>query len=145
MPQLTSPIRMTLVLLGLVSGINLQAQKADAIIGTYLIDEGDSKVEIFQSSNGISGKVVWLEKEENSDIQVLDDRNEDASLRTRRVMGLVVFQGLKFKNGKWSGHIYSPRKGKSFDATFVVNQGTGDLSLKIKVYFLAISRYWTKV
>ena len=136
---------MTLFLLGLMSGINLQAQKADEIFGTYLIDEGDSKVEIFQSTNGISGKVVWLEKEENSDIQVLDDRNEDASLRTRRIMGLVVFEGLKFKNGKWSGHIYSPRKGKSYDATFVVNQGTGDLSLKIKVYFLTFSRHWTKV
>jgi len=125
-------------------GIDLKAQDADAIIGTYLIDEGDSKVEIFRSSNGISGKVVWLKKEESGDALIFDDKNDDASLRARRVMGLVVFEGLQYKNGKWSGNIYSPRKGKSYDASFAMNDDSGDLNLKIKVYFLTISRYWTK-
>ncbi len=43
----------------------ITSQSVDDIIGIYLIDEGDSKVEIFESEKGISGKVAWLEKEEN--------------------------------------------------------------------------------
>lgn len=137
-------MRIAILLVCLTACVDMAAQNADAIIGTYLIDEGDSKVEIYRSSNGISGKVVWLEKEENSTITALDDLNEDVSLRARRLIGLVVFEGLKYKNGKWSGIIYSPRKGKSFDATFAINESSGDLNLKIKVFFLTVKRYWTR-
>jgi|GEM_PF-1527479 len=145
MSILIPQFRLLIFLLCITSGINIMAQDADAIVGTYLIDEGDSKVEIYRSSEGISGKVVWLEEEENRDDPVLDDRNEIESLRTRRVMGLVVFEGLTYKNGKWSGNIYSPRKGKFYDATFAINQNSGVLSLKIKVAFLTFNRYWSRV
>jgi uncharacterized protein (DUF2147 family) len=138
-------MRIVIFLLCFASGIKAVAQEADAIVGVYLIDEGDSKVEIYQSSNGISGKVVWLAKEERGHGPVLDDKNEISSLRTRRVMGLVVFEGLNYKNGKWSGNIYSPRKGRFYDATFALNQATGELSLRIKVAFLTFSRYWSRV
>jgi len=133
------------VLLCLVASINMLAQDADAIIGTYLIDEGDSKVEIYRSSNEISGKVVWLEQEDNGGTAVLDNENEIASLRTRRVMGLIVFKGLVYKDGTWSGTIYSPRKGRFYDAKFAINKDTGGLNLKIKVAFLTFSRFWSRV
>ncbi len=124
--------------------LNATSQNAEAIYGTYLIDEGDSKVEIYQSANGISGKVVWLKKEANGEGPVFDIENSDASLRSRPILGLVVFEGLMYKNGKWYGNIYSPRKGRFVDAAFAINKETGGLDVKIKVAFLTFSRYWAR-
>ncbi len=57
----------------------------------------------------------------NVDDQKTDDKNPDASKKSRPIIGLVIMQDAK-KTGanKWSGTLYNRADGKSYSGTLTV-------------------------
>ena len=97
------------------------SQGEDALLGIWLEEEGQSKIEIYpvKTEDGIKfeGKIIWLEEErrENGEIK-LDRENPDPKLREQTILGLVIMRNLEFKRpGQWSGgSIYDARSGKTY-------------------------------
>ncbi len=125
------------------------ATPQDAIVGTWLTDDGASKVDVSatKSADGSSvytGKVTWL-KEPTRDGQPLRDANNaDTGLRQRPILGIEILSGFKATAGGWSGGtVYSPRAGKSFPADLSIAPD-GRLQLKVKAGIVSKTDYWTR-
>lgn len=121
----------------------------DAILGSWLTDDGASKVEVTaaKAADGSSvyeGKVVWLKEPQRDGQPLRDANNADPAQRNRPVLGLVVLSGFKAAGGGWSGGtVYSPRAGKSYPAE-LAKAADGRLELKVKAGLLTKTDYWTR-
>ena len=107
-----------LVLMGVFSlsffQSNAQSVKADDIIGVWLNEDKDAHIEIFKEGDKYFGKIIWLLHpfEDNSTTEPnLDDKNQDESLRSRPVMGLLLLTDFVFDgDDEWeNGKIYDPK------------------------------------
>ena len=142
------PIIITMILLMPV--IALQGQ-ADSIIGVWLTEDEDSKVEVYKNQDGtFGGKVVWLEEPLNDNGQPkVDDQNPDASMHTTPIIGLEILKGFTYNASKeeWAGGtIYDPKNGRTYSA-YLRLDGENTLRMRGFVYgmrFLGRSSYWTR-
>lgn len=128
----------------------LAASAPDTLIGTWLTDDGDSRVEIAASkaadgSTVFSGKVVWLKAPTRDGRPLRDANNADASLRGRPIMGLEIVSGFRADgNGGWTGGtVYSPRAGKRFPAEASLG-ADGRLQIKVKAGLVTRTVTWTR-
>ena len=121
----------------------------DAIVGSWLTDDGASKVEVTAAkaadgSTVYNGKVVWLKEPLRDGQPVRDANNADAAQRSRPILGLVVLSSFKAGGDGWSGGtVYSPRAGKAFPADLAIT-ADGRLELKVKAGLLTKTDYWTR-
>jgi uncharacterized protein (DUF2147 family) len=126
------------------------AAPPDAILGTWLTDDGASKAEVTagkaaDGSTVYEGKLSWLKEPMRDGKPLRDPNNSDAVLRERPILGLSILSGFKATaDGAWSGGtVYSPRAGKSFPADLSL-QPDGRLQLKVKTGMLSRTDYWTR-
>lgn len=134
-----------LLLVGLIATLVTPAFSQEEIEGIWLAAEGNTKVEIYKKDDQhYAGKIVWLKKPTNKKGEPhRDTKNPDKSLRDQTIMGLHLLDNLEYKNGKWFGTIYSPKRGKTLDAVVELNQSD---ALDISITYLSFSRSqeWTR-
>ena len=133
-------------LLFIFSGFFLFGQSADAIVGTYLKDDGKSKIEFFKSGDTYSGKIVWLKEPNDANGNPKKDvKNPDKSLRDRPLMGLINITGLKYdKDGKYiDGKAYRPAEGDEVKFRVKVN-ADGSITATGSKYGFSKTETWKK-
>ena len=113
----------------------LFAETSQDILGIWLNEEEDAKIEVFKEDGKIFGKIVWLlnPKDENGDWR-LDEKNPNENLRSRKILGLTVMHNLKWDedNKEWnSGKIYDAREGDTYSLYARLD---GENILKLKGY-----------
>jgi uncharacterized protein (DUF2147 family) len=88
-----------------------QTTKGDAIIGTYLTPKKDGKIQIYKRAGKYFGKVITGDRPNE-----LDTKNPEASLRTRKLIGLEILTNFEFDgDDTWEdGKIYDPNEGKTY-------------------------------
>lgn len=109
--------RLGLLLLVLFSQIRAYASNMDAILGTWMHEDKQSKMLIYKVGKQYFGKVVWLRNPLQNGKPTLDSQNENPSLRSKTIMGLVLMANLVFDETEnyWAnGMVYDPRSGKSY-------------------------------
>lgn len=130
---------------------NLLAQdyKADDILGIWLNEEKDAKIEMYKQNNKYYGKIVWLNEpnEPATGLPKLDDENEEESLRNRPVMGLVLADGFVCEgDGLYEdGDIYDPKNGSTYSC-YMKLESKNQLKVRGYIGFSIIGRttYWTR-
>tara|TARA_B100001093_G_C26410573_1_gene835346 strand:+ start:398 stop:643 length:246 start_codon:yes stop_codon:yes gene_type:complete len=72
------------IIMGFLS-MSLNAQESTDIIGYWLNEEEDAKIEIYQKENIFEGKIIWMAqpKDENGEWK-LDTKNPIENLRNRK-------------------------------------------------------------
>jgi uncharacterized protein (DUF2147 family) len=130
--------------------------KADKIVGYYLTYDDEtgaekSQVQIFKATNGkYYGKIVWLKEPNKNGKPKVDDKNPEAKLQSRPIMGLQILKEFTYNSGdnEWSdGSIYNPSSGKTYNCYMNFESAT---RLKIRGYIgaswmgLGKTAYWTK-
>lgn len=113
---------------------------ADAIVGTWLINDGTAKVEIVDAQGVYNGHVVWLkaplfpadDSQGMAGKPKVDRLNPDPSLRTRPIIGLTMLAGFHYdgSHGWNGGTLYVPSSGKSYPCKLSIGS---DGSLKVAV------------
>jgi len=133
-----------------LTNVGHAATPPDAIVGTWLTEDGASKVEVSarevsDGSNVYAGKVVWLQEPTRAGKPLRDANNENAALRDRPILGLEILSGFKAGSaGAWTGGtLYSPRRGESFPADLSLLPD-GSLELKVKAGFVTKTVRWTR-
>ncbi len=123
---------------------------ADAIVGTWLTEDGASRVEILvergTDGTGVySGKVVWLKEAGLAGKPLLDANNSDATLRGRPIMGIEILSGFRnTADGVWTGGtVYSPRRGRTYPAELTLTP-EGRLDIRVKSGLLTSHQIWTR-
>ena len=125
-----------------------QAQSND-ILGIWLEEKKESKIEIYIKDNSFFGKIIWLKNplDEHGNIK-LDKKNTNESIREKPINGLVIMKDLKYKKkGEWSdGEIYDARSGKTYSLK-VYMQNTNKLELRgyIGHTLFGKTTSWTRV
>ena len=153
--KITITIALLCISMAFAGKVSAQS-KADKIVGYYLTYDDEtgaekSQVQIFKSTNGkYYGKIVWLKEPNKNGKPKVDDKNPDAKLQTRPIMGLEILKGFKFNesDNEWNdGSIYNPASGKTYSC--YINFESAN-KIKIRGYIgaswmgLGKTAYWTK-
>ncbi|MCO4292315.1 DUF2147 domain-containing protein [Solitalea sp. MAHUQ-68] len=123
---------------------------SDAIVGVWLNKDKDAHVQIFKNKNEYFGKIIWLKnpKKENGQDK-LDDKNPEASLRSRQINGLEILKGFKYDadDTVWEdGTIYDPKSGKTYSCKMTLKD-KNNLNVRgfIGVSLIGRTDIWTRV
>ena len=117
----------------------------DTILGVWLTDQKDSKIEVARHGASYAGKIVWLQEPQRDGKPVVDAKNEDASLRSRPILGIEILSGFAYaSDSAWkSGMVYSPRTGKTYPAEIKLGKD-GRLDIKVKDGMFSKHVIWTR-
>lgn len=123
---------------------------ADSILGLWLTEKKDARIQIYKSGGEYDGKIVWLSEPNGPDGQPkLDVNNSDPARRSDPVMGLVMVKDLKYDSGcRWGGGtIYDPKRGKTYDSHGELENGGQLLDLRgyIGISLFGRTTTWTRV
>ncbi|HEX3387335.1 MAG TPA: DUF2147 domain-containing protein [Mucilaginibacter sp.] len=93
------------------------AQKADAILGTWVNKSGEDHILIYKKGNKYFGKLDWIKyPNDETGKPKTDKKNPDEKLRSRPVFGLELLQDFVYDddNVYTNGTIYDPKSGKTY-------------------------------
>jgi len=130
-------------------GLSLASSAAMAAdpAGTWLSEDGGTKVQIANCGGKLCGTVVWLNRptDPSTGKPKTDSLNPDPGKRGRPLLGLQVVHGLT-SNGPdtWSGQIYNADDGKTYQAHVMV---VSTSAMKVEGCVLAVlckGQTWTR-
>ena len=105
---------------------NTQTFKADDVLGVWLNEDKDARVEVVKTGEMYFGKIIWLDEPNEPDTgePKLDDENKDESLQSRPVMGLQLLKDFVFDGeNRWEdGTIYDPKNGSTYKCRITMEQ-----------------------
>jgi len=128
---------------------------SDDILGTWLNQKQDAKIEVFKCGGNYCGKIVWLKtptyptdsKEGTPGTPKIDTKNPDASKRKTPLMNMQIMDGFQFvgdnlwKNGK----IYDPDVGKTYSAkATLISHDELNLRGFVGISLLGRTEKWTR-
>lgn len=128
-----------LLLIGLASFA--QASNENRIIGTWISESRDGKVEIYRQGNLLYGKIVWTKND-----GAKDDKNPDPKKRNQLLLGLVILNNFKEDgNNKWTGGtIYDPETGKTYSCNMKLNGKNLEIRGYVGVSLFGRTSIWTR-
>ena len=116
---------------------DLKAQTdANKIVGEWLNESKDMRVQIFQKNGIYEAKVIWFACDPGFQMSdFTDKKNPNPSLRNRPWLGMQVLENLRFKgNNVWGdGQIYDPNAGQTFKS---ICRLEGDNILAVRGYWM---------
>ncbi|MDK2761498.1 MAG: DUF2147 domain-containing protein [Sphingopyxis sp.] len=120
-----------------------QASAAD-ITGIWATATEGGRVEIYRCGRALCGRVVDAARlRGNPDLR--DVRNSDASLRQRRIKGLVVLKGFTGGPVEWKGGpVYDPETGDGASTGTLKLLANGKLELKGCLAVFCRTKIWTR-
>ena len=123
--------------------------QSDEILGIWLEEEKQSKIEIYKEGNRFFGKIIWLKEPlDESGNEKLDKENPNPSLRKNTINGLKIMKNLKYvKEGEWSnGEIYDARSGKTYSLeVYMKDPNKLDLRGYLGFTLFGKTTSWTRV
>lgn len=122
--------------------ISSYAQKDD-VLGVWLSEAKDGKIEIFKKGDKVFGKIIWLKTPNEPDgSPKVDKHNPEPKLRNAPLQGLTIVKNLTYDDGRWTdGTIYDPKTGKTYDSTIFVEDG--NLQIRGYIGWFYQTRTWT--
>src|SRR5437764_1455722 len=98
--------------------------------GTWLTENGRSRVRIADCGAALCGTIVWLKEPNDPETgkPKTDKQNADAGKRGRPLIGVSIVLGMKpsVTPDKWSGEVYNAEDGKTYSGNITM-QGAAAL------------------
>ncbi|MCB0832663.1 MAG: DUF2147 domain-containing protein [Bacteroidetes bacterium] len=146
----------------MLSGVAF-AGNPDDLLGTWLNEEGTSKIEIYKDNGQFFGKIIWLrdpvytqkdvdDNEGNARVKLgatkVDFKNPDEARRDDKIIGMVILRGFTYDadDEEWSGGmIYDPKKGSDYKAYMqLLSKDRLKLRGYIGISLIGRTTYWTR-
>ena len=129
------------LIVALLSFQNLSAQKInkDAIVGEWIPETKDGRIQVYKVGEKFFGKIVWGKDGAKKDVN-----NPDPKLKEQNVIGLVILKDFDFTGKAWEeGTVYDPKNGKTYTCTMWL---TNNNTLKVRGYWGLFyqTQTWTK-
>ena len=122
--------------------------KADDIIGVWLSEKKNGKVEIYKTGSKYYGKLIWSKTmfEVDGTTSKKDVKNSDASLRTRKLKDLIILKDFVFEDNVWTdGKIYDPEAGKVYSCTMKLKGNILNIRGYVGISLFGRSSEWTRI
>lgn len=100
------------LILGLYMTPVLAQSNPDDILGEWVSENKDSKIDIYRLDDQYFGKITW-----GTGGDTLDTKNPNPAFHSRPLVGLVILKNFTFEppNVWKNGTIYDPRDGNTYD------------------------------
>lgn len=126
--------------------------KKDDVLGKWISTDKSVAVQVYRQGNDFKAKVIWFDECLGSGTPMNsrhDTHNPDEKLRTRKVIGMDILNGLNFNsaNQRWeNGKIYDASSGRTWD-TFAEINNDGKLYVRgfWKFSWIGKSLYFTRI
>lgn len=141
------------IFFSLVSGCYVSAQAtksgATALLGLWLTEEKDARIELYQQKDQFFGKILWL-REPNDPATgkaKLDTKNPDARQHSQSILGSILVRNFRYDgNNTWvDGEIYDGRDGRTYSCKMTL---TDPNTLRFRGYvgisLLGRTTVWTR-
>jgi len=121
------------------------------ITGTWLNQDQDAHIKIFELNGMFFGQIVWLKipNDPETGKPKLDKHNSDDAKKTKPVLNLIIMKNLVWNESdqNWSGGlIYDPKSGNSYSLTCTLtNQNTMELRGYMGLSLFGRTDIWTRV
>jgi len=138
--------KIAFILIALLISTKMFAQ-ADKVVGVWLNEEKDAKVEIYKTGDKYFGKIVWGKNiyEPDGKTERTDIKNPDPKLRSRSLVNLVILTNFKYDDGEWEGgKIYDPKSGKTYSCVMRFKGNTLEIKGYIGITLLGRTTVWTR-
>ncbi len=136
----------SLVVICIILTSNLFAQ--GSIIGTWLTQKKDAKMQIYENNNKYFGKIVWLRNplDKNNKVQT-DNKNPDEKLRDRKIEGLNILSDFVYGgDNEWTdGKIYDPENGKTYSCNMKLVENHLEIRGYVLVPLFGRTEVWERV
>ena len=128
---------------------------ADDVLGVWLNQEKDAKIEILKCGEKYCGMITWMKepnypegsKEGVPGTPKLDNNNPDPNLGKIPRLGLIIMSGFVHAGeNKWvDGKVYDPKKGKTYSGKMTLIS-PNELKLRgfIGISLLGRTAIWTR-
>jgi uncharacterized protein (DUF2147 family) len=133
-----------------------QVSEGDAILGTWLTEGKEAKIEIIKCSGKYCGRIVWTgdpvytpgEDIKRAGQPKTDDNNPNPAFRTRPIIGLQLMYNFRYAGDRqWvGGRVYDPGSGNTYGARLLLASPD---RLEMRGYFLVPmlgrTTTWTRI
>jgi uncharacterized protein (DUF2147 family) len=144
MKRLQFILSVFLLLLFADTATTLAQKNPDEICGRWLTADGDGVIVIYKCGEFYCGKIAGGSTGNDS----LDSKNPKPELRKRKLLGLDILTGLKFKgeNDWGDGKIYDPEGGGEYNM-FVNLENKNTLNVRgyMGLSILGRTEQWTRI
>ncbi|RZL37773.1 MAG: DUF2147 domain-containing protein [Pedobacter sp.] len=123
------------------------AQKKDDILGKWVNSSGEGQIEVFKKGEKYYGKLVWIKEPNENGKPKTDEKNPNASLRTKPIVGLEIVKDFEFEDGKYvDGKVYDPKTGKTYSGNMtLVGQNQLNMRGYIGISLIGRTESWKRV
>jgi uncharacterized protein (DUF2147 family) len=117
----------------------------NGILGIWLTQIKDAKVEIYKKEDKFHGRVVWLAEPKDEEGRAkVDEKNPNPKLKTRPILKIDILSGFTYSDGEWTGGtIYDPKEGETYSCKLWLE--SGNLMVRGYLGWLFDTKTWTKV
>lgn len=125
-----------------------QNSQGDQIIGEWLNEDKDAKIEIYKNGTAYFGKVIWATELLEADGQTSrkDTKNHDEKLRGRNLIDSPLLHDFVFVNGIWdNGTFYDFRSGKTYSCTIKMKNNKLEIRSYVGVSLFGKSTFWERL
>ena len=132
----------------IVTKAQSQSAKGDQILGVWLNEDKDAKVEVYNSGNKYFGKLIWGKEMYEADGKTSrkDVENKDEKLRSRNLKDLIMLTDFIYNDGAWEeGEIYDPVSGNTYSCTIKLKGHKLDLRGYIGISLFGRTTVWERV
>jgi uncharacterized protein (DUF2147 family) len=139
---------MRLTLLALITLVCAPLFAQQGAVGTWLTQKQNSHIAIYEENGTFWGKITWVRDSLGKPgDQLTDDKNPDESLRSRRVLGLVILRHFEYDgDDRWSGgEIYDPETGNTYSCKMKLADGNLEIRGYVMLALFGRTEVWTRV
>lgn len=104
------------IVLIIIAILSFNDNSADAIIGIWANASNIGHIQLYKQNGKYYGKIIWLSNpNDETGKPKIDKNNPDETVRSKRLLGLVMLRDFKYEDGEWiDGKIYNPDDGKEY-------------------------------
>ncbi|MEO6283846.1 MAG: DUF2147 domain-containing protein [Dyadobacter sp.] len=120
---------------------------ADQILGEWLNEEKDMRIEIYKNGSEYLGKLMWAQNYFEADGKTFrkDISNTDKSLRTRSLHNIDILHDFTFTEDIWdNGKMYDPKSGKTYNCLMKFKDETLEIRSYVGIPLFGRSTYWKR-
>ncbi|MBO9632866.1 MAG: DUF2147 domain-containing protein [Chitinophagaceae bacterium] len=137
-----------LIMMTVFSCVAAFSQQSDKVLGQWLSEDKDGKIEIYKTGNKYFGKLVWASKMYEADGKTSrkDEKNNNPGLRNRDLKDLVILTNFIYDDGVYiDGKIYDPKSGKTYSCKMTLDGDKLDIRGYVGFSLFGRTTVWTRV
>lgn len=119
---------------------------AAPLSGSWLTEDGSSKIRFEPCDQRVCGRIVWLKDTIDPDTgrDWRDKNNPDEAQRGVKLLGLAIFKNLTDTGEAWTGDVYNPEDGRTYSVKIrTVEDGKLEVTGCVLAGLLCQSEVWT--